>query len=147
MPSGCPTRVANPSQTHFSFREGASRTRMRRRRSYGNRPQIPNAAIGGAASCGARTIAGHKVFTVLISGDSRFVGRDRMYVVEIRRDGDGLAEPMAQIRTWLDRKRIQPNVFRLSLMAGATIFRVEFGAASDAEAFARAFGGQVIGGD
>ena len=34
-----------------------------------------------------------------------------MYIVEVRRDGDGLAEPMAQIRTWLDHERIQPNVF------------------------------------
>ena len=55
-----------------------------------------------------------------------------MYVVEFRQDGDGLAEPMADIRTWLDHQRIQPSVFRLSL------------AASDAEAFARALGGQVI---
>jgi hypothetical protein len=51
---------------------------------------------------------------------------------------------MAKIRTWLDRKRIQPSVFRLSLVLGATIFRLEFKAATEAEAFARAFGGQVI---
>jgi len=50
---------------------------------------------------------------------------------------------MAKIRTWLDRKRIQPSVFRLSLVLGATIFRLEFKAATEAEAFARAFG-QVI---
>ena len=66
-----------------------------------------------------------------------------MYVVEFRHDGDGLAEPMAKIRTWLDRERIQPSVFRLSLILGATIFRLEFKAATEAEAFARAFGGQV----
>lgn len=80
-------------------------------------------------------------------GDKRFVGSDRMYTVEIRCDGDGLVEPMEEIRTWLDRKRIQPSLFRLSLVSGATIFRVEFNAARDADAFAQAFAGQVIGGD
>ena len=67
-----------------------------------------------------------------------------MYIVEVRHNGDGLAEPMADIRTWLDHQRIQPSVFRLSLMPGGTIFHLEFRAASDAEAFARALGGQVI---
>ena len=65
-----------------------------------------------------------------------------MYVVEFRHDGDGLAEPMADIRTWLDHQRIQPSVFQLSLIPRATIF--QFKAASDAEAFAEAFDGQVI---
>ena len=67
-----------------------------------------------------------------------------MYVVQFRHDGDGLAEPMADIRTWLDRERIQPSVFRMSLVLGATIFHLEFKAATDAETFARAFDGQVI---
>ena len=70
-----------------------------------------------------------------------------MHVVEVRRDGDGLAEPMADIRTWLDHQRIQPSVFRLSLTPGATVFHLEFKAASDAEAFAQAFDGQVIRGE
>jgi hypothetical protein len=67
-----------------------------------------------------------------------------MYIVEIRRDDDGLAEPMAQFQIWLDCERIQPSVFRLSLVPGGTIFRLEFREASEAEAFARAFDGQVI---
>ena len=67
-----------------------------------------------------------------------------MYVVEFHHDGDGLAEPMADIRTWLDRERIQPSVFQLSLIPRATIFHLEFKAAGDAEAFAEAFDGQVI---
>ena len=68
-----------------------------------------------------------------------------MSIVEIRHDGDGLAAPMAEIRTWLDHQQIQPSVFRLSLVAGGTIFRLEFKAASEADAVARAFDGQVIG--
>jgi hypothetical protein len=70
-----------------------------------------------------------------------------MYIVEIGHDGDGLAEPMAQIRTWLDHEHIQPTVFRLSLLPESTIFRLEFKALSEAEAVARAFGAQVIGGE
>ena len=70
-----------------------------------------------------------------------------MYIVEIRHDGDGLAGPMAQFRTWLDRERVQPGAFRLSLIPGHTIFHVEFESANDAEAFAQAFAGQVIWGE
>jgi len=70
-----------------------------------------------------------------------------MYIVEFRQNGDDLAEPMAQLRTWLDHQRIQPSVFRLSLITECTVFRLEFKALGEAEAFARAFGGQVIGGE
>jgi hypothetical protein len=67
-----------------------------------------------------------------------------MHIVEVRRDGDGLAAPMAQMRTWLDGRGIQPTVFRMSLIPGGTIFRLEFRAANEAGAFARALGGRVI---
>ena len=69
-----------------------------------------------------------------------------MYAVEFFHEGDGLAEPMEQIRTWLDHEHIQPSVFRLSLIPGGTVFHVEFNAMEEAEAFARAFDGQVIRG-
>jgi hypothetical protein len=68
-----------------------------------------------------------------------------MYAVEIHHNGDGLAEPMEQMQTWLDNEHVQPSVFRLSLIPGGTIFRLEFNALSEAEAFARAFDGRVIG--
>jgi hypothetical protein len=68
-----------------------------------------------------------------------------MYIVEIRHNGVGLAGPMAQFRSWLDRQQIQPSVFRLSLIPEGTIFRLEFKAMGEAEAFALAFGEQVIG--
>jgi hypothetical protein len=41
-------------------------------------------------------------------------------------------------------ERIQLSVFRLSLIPGGTIFRLEFKAVSEAEAFARVFAGEVI---
>jgi hypothetical protein len=67
-----------------------------------------------------------------------------MYTVEVFRGGDGLAAPLHQMRTWLDGMHIEPVVFRLSIIPGGTIFRVEFRLVSEAEAFARVFAGEVI---
>jgi len=67
-----------------------------------------------------------------------------MYIVEISHEGDALAEPMTQIRTWLDHEHIQPSVSRLSLLPGGTVFRLEFNIVCEAEAVPRAFVGQVI---
>ena len=67
-----------------------------------------------------------------------------MYTVEVFRGGVGLAVPMNQMRTWLDGKGIEPVIFRLSLIPGGTIFRVEFRLASEAEAFASALPGKVL---
>ena len=38
-----------------------------------------------------------------------------MYAVEIRRFGEGVSEPMLQMRAWLGRHRIQPPPARRSL--------------------------------
>ena len=67
-----------------------------------------------------------------------------MYIVEVRRGGDDLASPMNQMRTWLDAKRIEPVVFKLSIIPGGSVFRVEFRSASEATAFARALAGRVF---
>ena len=67
-----------------------------------------------------------------------------MYTVEVWHEGDALAKPMDQMRIWLDHKHIQPSVFRLSLLPGGTVFRLEFNILGEAEAVARAFAGQVI---
>jgi hypothetical protein len=67
-----------------------------------------------------------------------------MYTVEVFRGGGRLAAPLHQMRTWLDGKGIQPVIFRLSLIPGGTIFRVEFRLAREAEAFASALVGKVL---
>jgi hypothetical protein len=67
-----------------------------------------------------------------------------MHVVEVRRAGDDIAGPMAQMRTWLDAKAIQPAMFRISLVPGATIFYVEFSTVREARAFAKSVGGTLI---
>jgi hypothetical protein len=68
-----------------------------------------------------------------------------MFIVEFFHQSDGLAKPMGRIRAWLDHERVQPSVFRLSLIPGGTIFRLEFDDVREAKAFARAFEGRVIG--
>ena len=67
-----------------------------------------------------------------------------MHIVEIPRDGEGLAAPMTQMRMWLDARRIEPATFGMSLIAGGTIFRLAFRDRRDAAALARAFSGIVL---
>ena len=67
-----------------------------------------------------------------------------MYTVEVFRGGGRLAAPLHQMRTWLDGKGIEPVIFRLFLIPGGSVFRVEFRLASEAEAFASALAGKVL---
>ena len=67
-----------------------------------------------------------------------------MHIVEIPREGEGLAAPMTQMRMWLDARRIEPATFGMSLTAGGTIFRLAFRDRRHAAAFARTFSGTVL---
>ena len=64
-----------------------------------------------------------------------------MHIVEVRRGGDDLVEPMGRMRYWLDAQRITPRLFEFD--SGA--FRIAFATAPEAVAFLQAFGGQIIG--
>ena len=66
------------------------------------------------------------------------------HIVEVHQYGDGLAAPMSQMREWLDAQNIEPTLFRLSLIPGGTVFRLEFRSRTEAARFADAFGGQII---
>ncbi|HEV8030583.1 MAG TPA: hypothetical protein VGP42_06145 [Stellaceae bacterium] len=68
-----------------------------------------------------------------------------MHIVEIRRRGGTLAGPMAAMRTWLDVHRVEPKLFQFSIISAGVIFSLQFQNGGDAAAFARAFGGEVIG--
>jgi hypothetical protein len=68
-----------------------------------------------------------------------------MHVVEVRRDGDALSGPMAEMREWLDDKHIELTLFRLSLIPGGTVFQFEFRLFTEAAVFAHAFSGHIIG--
>ena len=66
-----------------------------------------------------------------------------LYVVEIRRERDRLAETMSAIREWLDDHRFQPDAFRCTTDDEGITCRVEFKVESEAIAYAKAFGGEV----
>ena len=68
------------------------------------------------------------------------------YLVEICVGDHGLVDAMAEMRTWLDHRRIEPNGFRHCRDSARTLFHVDFNTEPDAIGFARAFGGRVIAG-
>jgi len=69
-----------------------------------------------------------------------------MYAVEIALlEKDKLGDTLEAMRTWLDRKRFEPTVFRHSLGSSARVlFHLNFAVDAEATAFADAFGGKVI---
>ena len=69
------------------------------------------------------------------------------YIVEIGVEHRNLIGAMAQMRTWFDHRRIEPDAFRHSSDRAEITFRVDFSAEAEASAFAQAFGGRLIGSD
>ena len=68
------------------------------------------------------------------------------YIVEVCVSERGLVEAMAEMRTWLDHKRIEPNGFRHGRHSARMMFQVDFNSEPDAIGFAEAFGGRMVGG-
>ena len=68
-----------------------------------------------------------------------------LYTVEVRLIGGDLTTSMSHMRAWLDHQRIQPDAFRHSSGGAGIAFRVDFKLETEATAFARAFGGRVVG--
>ena len=68
-----------------------------------------------------------------------------LYTVEVRLIGGDLITSMSHMRTWLDHQRVMPAAFRHSSGGAGITFRVDFKLEQEAFAFARAFGGRVIG--
>lgn len=71
-----------------------------------------------------------------------------MFPVEIpirERDEDALTVRMTAMREWLDHRRFEPTTFRYTFTAPGILFRVDFSVEAAAVAFAREFGGRVIG--
>lgn len=60
-----------------------------------------------------------------------------MYVVEVLRKGDDVADTMGRMRNWLDDRQMAPSLFRL----GRLSFCLEFVTEADADTFAEAFDG------
>ena len=68
-----------------------------------------------------------------------------LYTVEVRLIGGEFIGFMTQMRTWLDHQRIEPDAFRHSSGGAGITFRVDFKIETEADSFARAFGGRLIG--
>lgn len=69
-----------------------------------------------------------------------FRGEYSMHIVEVRRNGDGIAAEMNQMRGWLDAHRIEPQLFQLN----GVVLRVGFDSGGEATVFADAFDGRVL---
>ena len=70
-----------------------------------------------------------------------------MFQVEIQvPDEAPLPDRMEQMRTWLDERRYEPATFRYTFCSGAILFRVDFPVEAEANEFATAFGGKLVGG-
>jgi hypothetical protein len=68
-----------------------------------------------------------------------------LYTVEVRLIGGDLITSMSHMRTWLDHRRLEPDAFRHSSGGAGITFRVDFKLEEQALAFARSFGGRLIG--
>jgi hypothetical protein len=64
------------------------------------------------------------------------------YIVEVAIETGNLAHELSQMRTWLDHMKFQAIGFRQ--IPGTNICRVGFENEREAEAFARAFAGQIL---
>jgi hypothetical protein len=63
-----------------------------------------------------------------------------MNILEVRRNGDGIAAEMNQMRDWLDAHRIEPLLFQLN----GAVLSLGFENGGEATAFADAFDARVL---
>ena len=68
-----------------------------------------------------------------------------MHIVEVRHSGDALAGSTAEMRDWLDARRIAPKLFKMAVHSNSVVFRLDFAIAENAADFAAAFHGNVVG--
>ena len=66
-----------------------------------------------------------------------------MHSAQIRIVERDLATEMERMRVWLDSRRFEPAAFRYEHRETGVLIHVEFAAEQEAEAFARAFDGQL----
>lgn len=66
-----------------------------------------------------------------------------LYMVEIRRDREHLAQVMSAIREWLDAQKFEPDAFRCDQDGKTILCGLEFKFESEARACAEAFHGRV----
>lgn len=67
------------------------------------------------------------------------------YIVEVPATPNQLSQEMARMRTWLDYQRFEPDTFRHSAGHQAIFLYIGFKIGAEAAAFAREFGGRILG--
>jgi len=66
---------------------------------------------------------------------------------KIRRQGEGISGPMAEMRTWLQHHGMKAHLLELSFLPAKEVrFRLQFRDPREAAAFARVFNGDVLHG-
>ena len=68
-----------------------------------------------------------------------------LYTVQVCLDGDNLAASVSKIWEWLDRRGVEPPVFRYRMTSEDVVLRLDFKTLGDAAAFGEDFGGGVLG--
>ena len=66
-----------------------------------------------------------------------------LHTTEIRVANIAFSGEMTRMRTWLDSQRFEPAGFRYDHVDGAVVIRADFSVETEADAFAREFGGQL----
>jgi hypothetical protein len=67
------------------------------------------------------------------------------YTVQVCLDGTKLAASVSEIWEWLDRRQVEPPVFRYRMTTEDIVLRLDFKTLSDAATFGEAFRGAVLG--
>src|SRR5580700_3264665 len=97
----------------------------------------------GPALLGSWQRSGPKTVTCLSRSrvpDLPVRGECSMHIVEVRRNGDGIAAEMNQMRDWLDAHRVEPLLFQLN----GAVLSLGFENGGEATAFADAFDARVL---
>jgi hypothetical protein len=142
-------RPAKPSGGSWQYnRRRSTREWWARRCDAGRASRLSKGAASVALFVSAAPIAelatirsqkGH-IPVVIGIPNAPLEGSYSMHIVEVRRNGDGIAAEMNQMRDWLDAHRIESRLFQLN----GVVLRVGFDSRGEATAFADAFDSRVL---
>jgi hypothetical protein len=65
--------------------------------------------------------------------------------VQVCLDGDNLSASISKIWEWLDRREVEPPIFRYRMTRENVVLRLDFKTLGDAAAFGDDFNGAVLG--
>jgi hypothetical protein len=68
-----------------------------------------------------------------------------LYTAQVCLDGDKLSASISKIWEWLERREIEPPIFRYRMTSENVVLRLDFKNSADAAAFRDDFDGAVLG--